>query len=213
LILSWVRSLSETSKFTEDILTVAKEKACQIIEQAEQERQRILENANAAISREENDIVRNAQTEAEGIKRREISEVLHRAKLFEQSEKDKILASVLEGVKTRLREFAGDQNAYFGYLTKLTVDAIRQLGMDRANIHLTSDDLKRIDSAKFADEISKLVSPITVEVAKDPIEASGGVIVTSKNGKIRIVNTLDQRFEALEPKMLIEAGRILFSGK
>jgi len=205
--------LSETSKFTEDILAAAKEKARQIVEQAEQERQRILEDANSTISREENEIIRNAQTEAEGIKRREISEVRHQAKLLEQSEKDTLLSSVLDVVKARLRESARDQNAYFEYLTRLAVDAIRQLGMDNVNIHLNSEDLKRIDAARFTHEISRLTSPITLEIAKEPIEASGGLIVSSKDGKIRIVNTLDQRFEALEPRMLIQAGRILFSEK
>ena len=205
--------MSETSKFTEDILAAAKEKARQIVEQAEQERQRILEDANSTISREENEILRNALTEAEGIKRREISEVRHQAKLLEQSEKDKILSSVLDGVKARLRESTRDPNAYFGYLTRLAVDGIRQLGMDNVNIHLTSEGLKRIDLAQFTHEISKLASPIKVEIAKEPIEASGGLIVASKDGKIRIVNTLEQRFEALEPRMLIQAGRILFSEK
>ena len=205
--------MSETSKFTEDILAAAKEKARQIVEQAEQERQRILEDANSSISREENEIIRNAQTEAEGIKRREISEVRHQAKLLEQSEKDKILSSVLDGVKARLRESTSDQNAYFAYLIRLAVDGIRQLGMDNVNIHLTSEDLKRIDSTQFVHEISKLTSPIMLKIAKEPIEASGGLIVASKDDKIRIVNTFDQRFEALEPRMLIQAGRILFSEK
>jgi V/A-type H+-transporting ATPase subunit E len=205
--------LSEASKFTEDILAAAKEKSRQIIEQAEQERRRILEDANSTISREENEILRNAQTEAEGIKRREISEVRHQTKLLEQSEKEKILSSVFDGVKARLRESTRDQNAYFGYLARLAVDAIHQLGMGNVNIHLTSEDLKRIDLAQFTHEISKFASPVNVEISKEPIEASGGLIVASKDGKIRIVNTFEERLEALEPRMLIEAGRILFSKK
>ena len=205
--------MSEVSKFTEDILAAAKEKSRQIIEQAEQERRRILEDANSTISREENEILRNAQTEAEGIKRREISEVRHQTKLLEQSEKDKILSSVFDGVKARLRESTRDQNAYFGHLTRLAVDAIHQLGMGNVNIHLTSEDLKRIDLAQFTHEISKFASPVNVEISKEPIEASGGLIVASKDGKIRIVNTFEERLEALEPRMLIEAGRILFSKK
>ena len=71
--------MSETSKFTEDILAASKEKARQIVEQAEQEQKRLLEDANATIGREENEILRNAQTQAEAIKRREISEVRHQA--------------------------------------------------------------------------------------------------------------------------------------
>jgi vacuolar-type H+-ATPase subunit E/Vma4 len=205
--------LSETIKFTEDILEVAKEKARQIVGQAEQERQRIYEDANSTISREASDILRNAQAEADGIKRRVISEVRHQAKLLEQSEKDKILSSVLDGVKARLRESTRDRDTYFRYLTRLTVDAVRQLGMDNVNIHLTAEDHKRIDLDQFTREIEKHTSPIKLEIAKETIEASGGVIAASKDNKIRIVNTFEQRFEALEPRMLIEAGRILFSEK
>ena len=205
--------MSEASKFTEDILAASKEKARQIVEQAEQEQKRLLEDANATIDREENEILRNAQTQAEAIKHREISEVRHQAKLLEQSEKDKILSSVLEDVRSRLRESTRDQNTYFGYLTRLAADAIRQLGMDDVTIHLSSEDLKRIDSALFMREIEKHTSPIKLEIAKKPIEASGGVVVASKDGRIRVVNTFEQRFEALEPRMLIEAGRILFSEK
>jgi vacuolar-type H+-ATPase subunit E/Vma4 len=44
----------------------------------------------------------------------------------------------------------------------------------------------------------------------EPLDATGGVIVTSPDGRIRIINTLDERFEALEPKLLIVAGKLLF---
>ena len=205
--------MSETSKFTDDILAVSKEKARQIVEQAEQEHKRLLEDAYATIGREENEILRSAQTQAEGIKRRKISEVRHQAKLLEQSEKDKILSSVLEDVRAKLRESTRDQKTYLAYLIRLAADAIRQLGMDDVTVHLSSEDLKRIDSALFTREVAKHTPPIKLEIAKEPIEASGGVVVASKDGRIRIVNTFEQRFEALEPRMLIEAGRILFSEK
>jgi vacuolar-type H+-ATPase subunit E/Vma4 len=35
-------------------------------------------------------------------------------------------------------------------------------------------------------------------------------MVSSRDGKTRIANTLDERFEALESKLLIEAGKVLF---
>ena len=205
--------MSETTKFTEDILTVAREKARQVVEQAEQERQRLLDDANSAIAREENEILRNAQAEAEGIKRREVSEVRHQEKLLEQSEKDKILSSVLDEIKARFHESTKDQKSYFEYLCRLAADAIRQLGMDRVAIHLTAEDLKRIDASQLARAIEKRSSPVKVEISKEPILASGGIVVGSEDDKIKVVNTFEQRFEALEPKMLIEAGRLLFSEK
>ena len=208
-----MKSLSETGKFTEDILTASKEKAHQIVEQAQAEHRSLLDSAASAISREENEILHNAQTEAEGIKRREISEVRHQAKLLEQSEKDKVLSSVFEDVKAKLRESTNDQDTYFAYLIRLATDAVSHLGRERVTIHFTPGDLKRLNTAQLAREIEKLTPSVKVEIAKDPVEATGGVVVASNDGRIRVVNTFEQRLEALEPRLLIEAGRILFNEK
>jgi len=205
--------LSETGKFTEDILTASKEKARQIVEEAEAEHRHLLEEAASALSREENEILHNAQTEAEGIKRRDISEVRHQAKLLEQSEKDKLLSSVLEEVKLRLRESTKDQDTYFRYLINLATDAISHLGMEHVAIHFTSEDLNRLNITQLTREVEKLAPRVKVEVSKEPVDASGGVVVASNDGRIRLVNTFEQRLEALEPRLLIEAGRILFNEK
>ncbi len=203
--------MSETSKFTEDILAAAKEKAQSIVTNAETETQRALEDAKAHISREAEDILRNARTEAEAVKRREMSEVRHRLKLQEQQEKSKILSEVLERTKNRVHETANDQDKYFQYLVGLVESGTNELGIENVMIHLNANDLKRIDKSKLDREvIRKLGKPVKVEWSKEPIEALGGAIVSSIDGRTRIVNTLDQRLEALEPKLLIEAGKLLF---
>jgi V/A-type H+-transporting ATPase subunit E len=207
-----VSKLSETAKFTNDILSVAKIKAQQIITDAENERQRLLEEAKASIAKEAADIIRNAQAEAEGIKRRQVSEVRHRIKLREQLEKDKILTEVLRETKERVLAITKDESKYTSYLASLVAEAIRQLGIESTMIHMNADDLKRIDSKKLQQEISKLVGmPTKAEFSKEPIAVSGGVTVSDPDGKIRIVNTFEQRFEALEPKLLVEAGKLLFT--
>jgi vacuolar-type H+-ATPase subunit E/Vma4 len=204
--------VSETTRFTEDIMAAANEKARKVMEEAENERERLVEDANASIVREANEIVRNAHSEAEGIKRREISEVRHRIKLMEQSEKDRILNSVFDEVKARLRETARDEDSHLKYLGRLAAEAIRQLGMEQATIRMNNEDLKRIDVSGLKRELERyLTSSVSVDVSKEPISASGGVVVSSHDGTVRIVNTFEQRFEALEPKLLIEAGRLLFS--
>lgn len=203
--------LAETIKFTDEILAVAKQKAGQITSQAESEKQRLLDEAKANLSKEANDVIRNANSEAEGIKRREISEVRHRVKLREESEKDKILSEVLEQTKKKVLEITKDENRYLTYLARLTADAIRQLDFATVTMHMNSTDLKNVDGAKLVSEVKKLVhTNASIEISKEPITSSGGVIVSNQDGKIKIVNTFEQRFEALEPKLLIESGRLLF---
>jgi vacuolar-type H+-ATPase subunit E/Vma4 len=203
--------MSETGKFTEDILTAAKEKAQIIINEAEIETQRALNEAKAHSAREAEDLLSSTRAEAEGVRRRRISEVRHRLKLQEQLEKSKILADVLEQTRTRVKDIVKEQNRYFVYLTSLVTSGVREIGLDSVVVHLNSSDLKRIDIARLEREIAKsLEKPIKIEFSKEPMQASGGAIVSSKDGRTRIVNTLDQRIEALEPRLLVEAGKILF---
>lgn len=204
--------MSETSRFTEDILAVAKEKSQSIITEAETETKRALDEAKAHISSEANEIIRNAQAEAEGVKRREISETRHRLKLQEQQEKSKILSEVLEATKKRVIETVNDEGKYIPHLSAYIESGIRELGLPSVTVHLNATDLKRIDKGKLEQEIAKrLGKPPRFEWSNEPIDALGGAIVSSSDGRTRIVNTLNERFEALESKLLVEAGKLLFA--
>lgn len=204
--------MSETSKFTEDILTAAKSKAETILKQAEDETQRALDEAKLDISREADQIVRNARIEAEGVRTREISEIRHKLKLQEQEEKNKILSQVLEAAKKRVAELTNDEAKYLPYLASFIGSSIRELGSENVLIHLNATDLKRLDKGKLEHEVAKtLDKPAKIGWSKDSISALGGAIISTLDNRSRIVNTLDERFEALESKLLIEAGKFLFS--
>ena len=104
-----------------------------------------------------------------------------------------------------------DENTYLPYLTTLVESAIRQLGDETLLIHMNKADMARINRTNVERDIAKgLQKPIKIEWAKEPIEAAGGAVVSSPDGKTRIVNTLDERFDAMEPRLLIEAGKTLF---
>jgi vacuolar-type H+-ATPase subunit E/Vma4 len=203
--------MSETSLFTEDILTAARTKAQSIIDEAQAELERATQEAKASISKEAADIVRNAQAEAEAIKRRQTSEARHLSKLHEQQEKNSILMEVLDRTKKRIIDATKNETIYVPYLTSQIANGIRELGYDTAIVHLNATDLKGINRANIEKDAGKHLSKsVKVEWANEPIEAIGGAVISSSDGKTRIVNTLDQKFEALESTLLIEAGKSLF---
>jgi vacuolar-type H+-ATPase subunit E/Vma4 len=203
--------MSETTIFTEDILKAARAKAQSIITEAETESQRATDDARTGIGREAADIVRNAQSEAESIKRRQTSEARHLSKLREQREKNTILSEVLDLTKKRVIEATKHEANYSAYLAGEVENGIRELGSDTAVVHLNGVDLKRINRADVEREVTKrLGKSVNVEWAGEPIEAIGGAAISSADGKTRIVNTLDQKFDALEPALLVEAGKSLF---
>ncbi len=203
--------MSETSKFTEDILTVAAERARKIIGEAEAESQRASDEAKTSISREADAIIRTARADAEAVKRREISEARHKSKLREEQEKDKVMTEVLDGARRRVLDAPKDESKYLPYLTKLVESAIRELGDETPTVHLNKADMTKINRTSLERDVTKGLQKATkIEWSKEPIETAGGAIVSSPNGKTRIVNTLDERFNALESKLLIEAGKSLF---
>jgi vacuolar-type H+-ATPase subunit E/Vma4 len=202
--------MSEISKFTEDILRSAREKAESILREAETETQRVSDEAKATISREVEGIVRRARADAEAVKRRQISEARHRTKLREQEEKERIMRDVLDRVHKGTSQLVAEETKYVPLLTHLIESGISELGDKSAMIHLSKTDLER-NSSSLEQRINKsLLGRVKVEWSKEPIDATGGAVISSLDGKIRIVNTLDQKFEALEPRMLIEARASLF---
>jgi vacuolar-type H+-ATPase subunit E/Vma4 len=200
--------MSETSKFTEDILKSARDKAEGIIREAETDTERASEEAKNTISRQADEIVRNARADADAVRRRQVSEARHRTKLREEQEKDKIVNDVLEQVKQRAFQVVTDETKYVPLLVHLIESGIRELESNSAMVHLNRTDLERKTSLE--QRISNDIGTIKVEWSKQPIEATGGVIISSLDGKIRIVNTLDQRFDAFEPRLLVEARASLF---
>lgn len=203
--------MSETAKFTEHILGAAKRKAQAIIEQAESETRKSLEEARTHSTREAEAIVASARAEAEGVKRRQLSEARHRVKLIEQKEKSKILAEVLQQARSRISEVVKNDSRYVPYMTGLMEAGIREIGLDTVVVHLNAVDVKRIDRAKVErDVLKRLGRQVKIEWAKDPIESSGGLTISSPDGRTRVVSTLDERFDALEAKLLVEAGKTLF---
>jgi len=203
--------MSETEKFTVDILTAARNKSQTMVAEAERETQKALQDAKSRLAREADDVIRNARAEAEGIKRRHISEARHKVKLQEQVEKDRVLSEVLEETKKKVKEFSDDQNAYHPFLASSISNAIRELGLLEVVVRVNGKDLKRIDRNNLTREIEgKLQKKVKIDWSSEAIEALGGAVVSNVDGSIRIVSTLDQKFEALEPQLFTEAGRLLF---
>ena len=119
------------------------------------------------------------------------------------------MQEVLDETKKRTFEIVRDDSRYIPLLTRLVESGINELGTELALIHLNGTDLKRVAILE-RNMTSSASGRVKVEWSKEPIDALGGVIVSSRDGRIRIVNTLDQKFNAVEPKLLIEARKSLF---
>jgi len=203
--------MSETAKFTEDILSVAREKSRSIISKAQEDADIILNEARSNFLREASEIIKTAENDAEATRRRQVSEARHGLKLREQEEKNKILAEVLDQTKKAVFDIVGDERRYLEYLTKVSVDGIREIGLESVVLHLNANDMKRFGERLSREIDKRLQRASRIEFAKEPIDTAGGAMISNNDGTIRIVNTFEQRYEALESRLLIEAGKLLFN--
>lgn len=163
------------------------------------------------VGREVETIIRNARADADAVKSRQIGEARHRSKLREQQGKDRIMRDVLGQTKKRTFDLVRDDTKYISLLTRLIESGTRELEDKSAMTHLNETDLRRMSTLNLEHGVNKSLSgQVKVEWPREPIAASAGAIISSPDGMIRIVNTLDQRLEALESKPLIEAGKSLF---
>jgi vacuolar-type H+-ATPase subunit E/Vma4 len=120
------------------------------------------------------------------------------------------MQDVLERSRIRTFELAQDDSKYLPFLTDLIEKGVRELEDKTAMIHLNENDRRNI--SRLEERLNSSFSgQVKLEWSKEPIRASGGAIISSPDGKVRIVNTLDQKFEALESKLLVEASKSLFS--
>ena len=114
----------------------------------------------------------------------------------------------MDRVQKRVSQFVADDGKYLPLLARLIEHGVNELGDETVLVHLNKLDLTR--NMTSLEQRIKGLGQVKVEWSKEAIQAVGGAVISSLDGKIRIVNTLDQRFEALEPKLLIEARKTLF---
>jgi vacuolar-type H+-ATPase subunit E/Vma4 len=103
---------------------------------------------------------------------------------------------------------------YKKILTRLAVDGI--LTLDAEEVVLVFP--KGQQSIVTSNELTKLAKDeikknLKITISKDTIDATGGVVIKSSDGKRWVNNTFEHRFERFEREIRDKAAKILFVGK
>ena len=198
---------------TSEVLEAAQRQAQEILNAADLDLKKGLDEATAEAEKKAKEILRRAKAEGQNAERNILSEARRKCKIAEQEAKARIVAEVLEGVRKGLADLVKDENKYRPMLIRLLAEAIRSLSLPDAVAEITKLDFQRFRPQDLEKELRKLLAhDLNITWSERNLEALGGACVTSKDGKIRMSNSLDDRLSALEPRLIVEAGRILFSG-
>jgi len=198
-------------RLVEDILREGRTRAEEIRKNGLAQIEDRLATARAEASREADQITRNLKTECDAVVNRRVSQEKQKARLAYLEEKNKILNDVMKDVQASLLEFCRNDSSYRTFLLKSIAQGIDAVPVERVRVALSEKDIRRYKSTKLLDDALSIMQTTKIAVLSDePIETTGGAVVTSQANKVRVDCTLEARLELMRPQLLAEISRILF---
>ena len=195
----------------EDILRESRIRAEEIRKSGLAQIEDRLATARAEASREADQITRNLKTECDAVVNRRVSQEKQKARLAYLEEKNKVLNDVMKDVQASLLEFCRNDSSYRTFLLKSIAQGIDAVPGERARVALSEKDVHRYKGTKLLEDALSIMQTTKIAVLSDePIETTGGAVVTSQDNKVRVDCTLEARLELINPQLLAEISRILF---
>ena len=174
------------------LLDKARDEARAIAREAEGEASSLLRTANE----HGNGILEAARLEAKELAKAERNEAIANAHLEAKRELAKAKGALVDSVErlvwAELLRASKGKVAYAKLLHKLIDGGRKALGGDEAIAHVRAEDRKLVGELKG------------VKLAREDIDCSGGAVVTSADGRVRIDNTFEALFEEKQDAMRIE---------
>lgn len=163
-------------------------------------------------SKEEVDLIlKRGEEEAEALRRTLIFDAKKRANWKILSVKERLVLSVLDEVKNRLRSFSKSE-MYIPFLQKLIVDAAVGLKSNTLEVILRKRDATLSLNLGLLEEKIKEKTGLEskLEVTYRRSESLGGCVMQTQNGKIVINSTFSALLKQQEKRIRIEIAKMLF---
>lgn len=161
-------------------------------------RQRILQEAHERLRQREEEETLRAKALAERIKRRRIQA----GELKMRAELDRLcwtrMEAALAKARHQLARFSEDEARYLPVLRQFLEQAAKAIECDELVAQVNARDLKRL-TARW--EAWSNIPAKRVHLSPQPIECTGGVMVQSRDERIRMDNTFEGRLERLQNKL------------
>ncbi len=198
------RILDDSRKKAKSIIKEARKSADMMLEkQKESARQKAGEKVSSMLKKTESDLATIRGTVFTDVRRKASWTVL--------SEKERLVTSVLDEVKTKL-EALSQSKKYISILESFVVDAGTVLGGGTLEVLLNKRDLTlplklNVLAKTIAEKTGKKTQ---LKLSKQKIEAFGGAVVKTVDGKIVADNTFEAILKRREKELRFKIAKILF---
>ena len=156
-------------------------------------------------------ILKSGEEEAESFRRTLIADAKRIMTWKLLSEKERLVTSVLDEVKTRLRVFSNSEN-YTPFLQKLIIDSGICLNGGALDVLLSEQDTKLLLNLDMLTKtiIEKTGKWTELTISNEKLESSGGFVIRRHDGKIVINNTFSVILKRRERDLRFKIAKILF---
>ncbi|XP_065183823.1 V-type proton ATPase subunit E-like [Sycon ciliatum] len=144
------------------------------------------------------------------------SNLLNQSRLQVLKSRDDHVKGLLEETRRRLAEITSSPARYDKFLEDCITQGLCQLLEPAVIVRCRRDDVDRVKKvmSKSQSEYTRITKGKKCTVAVDssflPADSSGGVELYSKDGKIKVANTLESRLEMVSSQMLPQIRTALF---
>ncbi len=192
----------------EEVLREASERATAMIAAAKKEAATILDAARFTAREEEARELKEAQVKGWRAYEEVMAKGRIEVKKVALQRREEVMNEVFREAEEKLRKYAAS-NKYRGDLVRLAIGSCKKLGTGQVLISANERDLRVLRRAR-----ARIARALLVEVAGvsfgEPIQAIGGVRVTSADGRIEIDDTFDCRLRRELDVMRVKVARLLF---
>jgi V/A-type H+-transporting ATPase subunit E len=204
--------VNQVQELEDAILARAERLASEFRERAARSRDNILREAAERLRLRES----REESIAKTLGERTFRQHVQASELKMQSHLDRVRWNLVQDVeralKPRMKRFSEDAAQYDGWLDSLVARAARTIEDTALVVSANAHDQKRL-AARWENILEALPAHKTATLNDEPIDTVGGVLVTSRDGRIRVDNTFEGRLERLRPtvqQVILE--RLLPSG-
>ncbi len=202
--------MSGVSNIIEIIEAKTTKRVDEIIKNAEEQKQLILQQAQEKAKIIEEDITKKAERDYKAAISREKAGAKLKAKYQILESKESILKSILEEVSEKTLKVVKGKK-YAAILTKLIVDAGEELDVESIELVFPKGQAAVIELPKIKKALEdKIGRKVSVSISKETVRASGGVIIRTVDGLKWVDNTFENRLERFNNDVRDRASKILF---
>jgi vacuolar-type H+-ATPase subunit E/Vma4 len=205
----------EVKRIVDRIILDAKKEAKSILKEAQKSAEMVIEKrmalARQKAEKKASSILKRTESEVKALREIVPTDAKRKAGWMVISEKERLVTSVLDKVKTKL-EALSQSEKYVPVLEKMILDAGIVLDGEKLEVSLNKrDSALPLKFSMLAKAIAQKTGKKTqITLSKEKNVAFGGAIVKTVDGRIVVDNTFEAILKRRERDLRFKIGKILF---